>query len=214
MLGLPEKHRQNIAALAFAGLAAIGLGGCAAQGTSSAPSDWFDARQAVKPKQARVFVCHTFGCRRRTPVQFSGDDLQALRTIIAEGSQSPAAERQALGNAVQWYERRIAPDVGSHNDVGGYDASKSGVPGQMDCIDEATNTTSLLMVAESHGMLRHHRVGHPVAKGYFLDGRYPHATAVVVEKGSKVPYAIDSWIHDNAEPPDIMDLDTWMIVRN
>ena len=79
----------------------------------------------------------------------------------------------------------------------------------MDCIDEATNTTSLLLVAQRRGMLKHHRVTTPVARGFFLDGRYPHATAVVKEKASGRAYAVDSWPKANGAKPDILDLDDW-----
>lgn len=111
--------------------------------------------------------------------------------------------------AVSWAEKRVAKTVGSENDIGGLDMQNAGVRGQMDCIDEATNTTSLLLVAEARGMLKHHRVTTPVARGFFLDGRYPHATAVVVEKRSGTAFAIDSWPHPNGAPPNVLRLDNW-----
>ncbi|MEZ5838943.1 MAG: hypothetical protein R3D02_00370 [Hyphomicrobiales bacterium] len=45
-------------------------------------------------------------------------------------------------------------------------------------------------------------------RGFFLDGRYPHVTAVLVEKGG-VPYAIDSWPGPNGATPEIKTLDAW-----
>ena len=36
---------------------------------------------------------------------------------------------------------------------------------------------------ESHGFLKHHRVEAPSARGYFIDLRYPHATAVLTDTG-------------------------------
>ena len=102
----------------------------------------------------------------------------------------------------------MAPTVGSAGDKGGF-TFDSGVPGQMDCIDEATNTTSLLLVAQRHGYLKYHDVRSPVARGFFLDGRYPHATAVVAEKKGGRTFAVDSWTHDNGVLPDVMPLDRW-----
>lgn len=157
----------------------------------------------------RIYVCHAFGCTRRTPVQLTRRDLRRLRGILAKGKASAEAERGAIARAVAWSERRVAPAVGSGNDVGGLDMQNAGVPGQMDCIDEATNTTSILLVAERHGLLRHHAVTRPVSRGFFLDGKYPHATAAVIEKRTGRGYAVDSWPHRNGVAPNVMTLEAW-----
>jgi len=172
----------------------LGLGGCAGQSAGS-PGAWYSARNAVEPTSDRVVICHAFGCERRTPIRFGDKDLTHLREVFAQGEDSPASEREAIAQAVQWSEERVAISVGSQNDIGGLDMKNAGVPGQMDCIDEATNTTSVLLIAEKQGFLKHHR--------------YPHATAVVIEKGSGTGYAIDSWPHRNGVAPDIMTLTAW-----
>ena len=189
---------------AVAGLAA----GCAGQ-SSGKPQAWYATHGGVAPTSDRVYICHGFGCYWRTPFTYSARDLGELRRILARGEKSPAAERKAMARAVQWSERRVAKTVGSANDIGGLDLYNARVRGQMDCIDEATNTTSLLRVAEKHGWLKYHRVTSPVSRGFFLDGRYPHATAVVAEKAGGKTFAIDSWPHPNGALPDVMTLDAW-----
>ena len=42
-----------------------------------------------------------------------------------------------------------------------------------------------------HGYLRHHRVEAPSARGFFIDGRYPHATAVLTDTDSGERWAVD-----------------------
>jgi hypothetical protein len=84
----------------------------------------------------------------------------------------------------------------------------------MDCIDEATNTTSLLLLLADKGFLKHHAVREPAARGFFLDGRYPHATAVLSEAGSGERWAIDSWPRANAEPPVVQPLGEWKRSRS
>lgn len=187
---------------------AAGLAGCAGQ-ADGLPTNWYATHDGVPPSREKTVVCHGFGCHLKTSVSFSPADMKALGEILAAGSASPAAEREAIARAVQWQEKRVAPIVGSANDVGGFTLHGSGVPGQMDCIDEATNTTSLLLVAERNGMLTHHAVRSPVARGFFLDGRYPHATAVVAEKASGKTFAIDSWPRANGLAPDVMTLERW-----
>ncbi|QDG77739.1 hypothetical protein [Labrenzia sp. PHM005] len=193
----------------FALIGLLVLGGCAGQATSDARG-WYGNQDGVAPKSAKVYICHGFGCTYKTPINYSRKDLNRIRSILASGKSSPAAERKAIGKAVQWQERRVAAQVGSQNDVGGFDAENSRKPGQMDCIDESTNTTSLLLIAEKNGFLKHHKVSSPVARGFLLDGRYPHATATVTEKKTGTAYAIDSWVRANGAKPDIMPLAKWM----
>ncbi|WP_417691739.1 hypothetical protein [Roseibium sp.] len=184
------------------------LAGCAAQADNDAFSWYNDNRSA--PKGNRVYVCHGFGCAYRTPVDFSRRDLNRLKAILAQGRRSPQAERKAVAKAVAWQEKRVAPLVGSADDIGGLDMQNAGKRGQMDCLDESTNTNSLLLVAENHGYLKHHKVSSPVARGFFLDGRYPHATATIREVESKKVFAIDSWPESNGKPPVVQPLTEWM----
>ena len=108
-----------------------------------------------------------------------------------------------------WMEARVGPVIGSDGDVGGLDMWNAGEHGQMDCLDEATNTTTTLLILGQNGLLNHHTVGYPVARGFFLDGRYPHATAVVEETETGERWAIDPWPYANAEDVDVMTLDAW-----
>lgn len=194
-------------ALALA-LTAFGLAGCVGQYRGE-PEMWFATHGGTPPTASRVVVCHAFGCARRDSVAFGAKDLASIRKILAAGKASPEAERAAIARYVAWAEKRVAPIVGSQDDIGGLDLWNAGRPGQMDCIDEATNTTSYLLFAERNGLLVHHRVANAVARGFFLDGRYPHATAVVTEKRSGTAFAVDSWTKGNGAPPVIMPLQAW-----
>lgn len=110
-----------------------------------------------------------------------------------------------------WMEERVGGSVGSHIDIGGLDLQNAGKHGQMDCIDETTNTTAYLLILQNEGLLRHHTVAHPVARGFFLDGRYPHATAVITAQDGE-QWAVDPWPYANAEDVDVMTLDEWYAV--
>jgi len=203
-VGIIPVTRRTVMAAALAAL----LGACNAVPKKEARL-WFDAHGGTPPSATTAIVCHGFGCHFRTSVRLSAADLGTLRGLLANGAASPQAEREAIRAAVAWAEQRVAPTVGSENDVGGLDVWNAGKHGQMDCIDEATNTTSYLLIAEKHGFLRHHTVARPVSRGFFLDGRYPHATAVVVETALRTAYAIDSWPHANGVKPDVLTLDAW-----
>jgi hypothetical protein len=192
-------------------IVAAGLSACATQSLSS-HGDWYEARSAQPPSGNRVYICHGYGCRYTTPVTFTSDDLATITAPLQAAFADPGQERAALARSVQAYEEIVGRRVGTGSDrgktqIGGGDKS------QMDCIDEATNTTSLLLMLESRGALRHHTVMHPAARGFFLDGRYPHATAVLAVKSGGETWAIDSWPDDNGKPPVVQRLDKWLASR-
>ena len=47
------------------------------------------------------------------------------------------------------------------------------------------------------------------SRGLFVDGRYPHATAVIKDKETGEIFAVDSWFEPGGGPPDIMLLSEW-----
>lgn len=112
-----------------------------------------------------------------------------------------------------WFDRRYGPVVGTDRDVGGFDPGNAGKVGQQDCVDEATSTAGLLRLIERNGLLEHYRVGKPVSRGFFLDGRYPHATATIIAKGDGLAWAVDPWPYDAGEEPDIITLERWFAMR-
>jgi hypothetical protein len=199
---------QTIGALA----AALALTGCAAQSLSDV-GDWYEARGGRPPEAGRVFVCHAFSCTRTTPVAFSQAEMGAITAPLAAAPPDAAAERQAISRSLQAFETIVGDRLGTKANRPGLDLSGAGDPTQMDCLDDATNTTSLLLLLAEGGHLRHHRVLHPVARGFFLDGRYPHATAVVAERETGARWAIDPWPNPNAASPDIKRLEDWLAAR-
>jgi hypothetical protein len=186
---------------------------CASLSDASALSiDEAYASVSLSPPTTRlVVVCHDFGCAQRTPVGLSSGDLATLTSLLAPGRASAEAERRAVAAAGAWFDRRIGPTAGTTHRVaratglGGQDTV-----GQMDCIDTSRNSTSLLLILEQLHLLRHHKVEAPEARGFLLDGRGPHATAVLTDIHTGKKWAVDSWTHKYGEQPDIMPLDVWM----
>ncbi|MBP0645378.1 hypothetical protein J8J17_26655, partial [Mycobacterium tuberculosis] len=77
-------------------------------------------------------------------------------------------EREGINLAVSWFENRAAPTLGGPPDVRGSDLAHSGQAGQTDCLDEATNSTTLLIYLQEQGLLRYHRVVRPTSRGGLL----------------------------------------------
>ena len=78
-----------------------------------------------------------------------------------------------------------------------------------DCVDEAANSTSYLLLLEQNGLLRHHRTAPPDIRGFFLDGRYQHYAAVIQDQSTGAPWVVDSWVRDNGQPPVMAPLSQW-----
>ncbi len=192
-------------------IAGVLLSGCASQSLSS-HGGWYEERGGRLPVGDKLYICHAFSCALTTPVPLNSSELRKIRAPFRRPIRSAEAERAAVSDSVQVFEEIIGARIGTSGDRGGLDIG-GGDPGQMDCIDEATNTTSLLLLLSAKGDLKYHEVTRPVARGFLLDGRYPHATAVLREKDGEKSWAIDSWPTANAKPPVIQDLDVWIVSR-
>lgn len=152
-------------------------------------------------------VCHGYACSFQTPVTLSGAERSRIASIMASGRKSADAERAAVRRAVQVFERRNTQVIGV-TDRPKMEFGKGREKGQMDCIDESTNTDHFLRYLQEAGLLRFHSVARRDARGSFLDGRYPHFTAVLRDRNGTL-WAVDSWYEPGGGPPDVMRLSEW-----
>jgi hypothetical protein len=177
----------------------------AAGGCTSVSSNYND--DIANVSTGRLTVCHGFDCRNQTALSFSADEERHLRALFAANANA-AAERDAIRKAVQVFENAATARLGVA-DKPKSDLSQTGQHGQMDCIDESTNTHTFLRYLASNGLLKHHTVQANVTRGVIFDGRYFHATAVVRDEGGQ-RWAVDSWYEPAGGPPDVMRLEKWL----
>ncbi len=190
-------------------LAAPLLAGCVSWGWFE-PEDFFALYELPSdPQVGRVTFCHAYACQTKTAVNLRGPTWDAVRAEFAK-AQNPAQERYAMAQAVAIVETAVGPVLGTADDPGGVlNASWSGDPAYQDCVDEAANTTTLLVLLQREGVLRYHTVEPPSIRGAFIDGRWQHYTAVVKETQTENRYVVDSWFRDNGRPAVIMTFDDW-----
>jgi hypothetical protein len=183
-------------------LGVLPLGACVYE-QEGPPEAHFEQFSAKPPEANTVTICHAYGCKAQTPFTFSAADIAALREVMArvERDDSPREERRALAYAIGWMERRVAPTVGTASDRPSMDFLGSSDPSQEDCVDEATNSTSFLLVLQRNGLLRHHDIERPFAKDDL--GHWTHWAAVIREKESGERYAIDSSSGPNGDNPTV-----------
>jgi hypothetical protein len=210
---MPGTGRARAGA-AWAVLAALLAAACTHERTGPVGQHYVDF-STRPPRNNTVYVCHAYGCRLQTPFRFTDADIAALRKLMAKtrAADTPHEERRAVAYAVGWMERRVGDVIGTKADRPGMDFTASGDPTQQDCVDEATNTTSYLLILERNGLLEHHTVGTPFSKENLLRGvaGWPHWTAVLKESSNGQRWAVDSWIFGNGENPAIVEAENWYI---
>lgn len=177
----------------------------------SAPVAELYSKVSIFPPTAKsMTVCYGFVCRRRVILDFTPGDRNALTQIMAAGGASAAAERAAVRKAVIWFDRRMAPILGTSKRVARADFRHRDDVHNYDCWDTTRNTTSLLLVLQQWGLLKFHGVGDPHYRGNALVLQTPHNTAVLVDRATRVEWVVDMWTRGYAQPPDVMTVQKWV----
>lgn len=161
------------------------------------------------PSATSMTVCYGFVCRRRAILDFSAADRKAL-TQIMTGAKSAEAERAAFQKAVIWFDKRMAPELGTNRRVAYADFRHRDDEHNYDCWDTTRNVTSLMLVLREWGLLKHHAIGSPRYRGNPLRLQTPHNTAVLVDRTTQVEWAVDLWTRKFADAPDVMPVEKWL----
>lgn len=190
----------------------LGLSGCTFEREGPAIYHYQEFKSRA-PQGNSVYVCHAYGCQEQTKVSFGPEEIQTITEIMRKTKKEDSAheERRAIAYAIGWMETYVGKKVGTSSDRPGMDFDGSGDPTQQDCVDEATNSTSYLIVLQNSNLLKYHTVGRPFSKGNILLGvsNWPHWTAVLLEKSNSQKWAVDSWIYVNGENPAIVEAENW-----
>lgn len=174
--------------------------------SAGARADVFVRDDIIADPAPELFtLCYDNGCRSLGHVSLTPQQWDEVRTIFFPVPLEGAKERERIQAAIALMEMFAGTATGTSSDKGG--TINSGA-GQMDCIDESTNTTLYLTLFQKYGLLRLHRVEDRATRGWFISG-WPHTTAVIREKENNSLWAVDSWFLDNGEPPFILPLEVW-----
>jgi hypothetical protein len=172
-----------------------------------ANADMFERDDIItNPTWQRFSVCYDNGCRSLAIVSLSEAQWELVKAALLPAAESAADEREHLREAIALMEKFAGEATGTWKDKGG--TFNFGSDGQMDCIDESTNTTLYLTLFQRYDLLHHHRVVDRATRGWFIFG-WPHATAVIREIAGTARWAVDSWFLDNGEPPYVLPLEVW-----
>jgi hypothetical protein len=152
-------------------------------------------------------VCYAYGCQRSFEVRLTDEQWRQIRAVFEPASDTPELERERLSRAIGLLETIVGEMTGLDADIGG------SFPGafrsnQMDCADEAINTSTYLTMLEEDGLIQFHDAKEPVVRGFFFNG-WPHLGTVLVEKETGTRYVIDSSFLDNGEPAFVLPYKKW-----
>ena len=153
-------------------------------------------------------VCHEHGCQERTIVRLTAAQWDQVRALFSPASNDAGQERARIAQAVGLMERLVAPQAGTGGDVGGTFQGVGRGRGQLDCEDEAANSTQYLSMMRDDGLIRFHAIAGWAWRGHFIHG-WPHTATVIEDQASHARYSVDSWFEDNGKPAHIVPVQIW-----
>lgn len=158
---------------------------------------------------SKFFVCHGYNCMKQSAASMNSAQWREVGTHFDPTPETPLDERRRIAPAIAMIEAAAGAQTGTDIDRAGVGFPKTDFT-QLDCVDEAINTTRYLRMIEDSGWLRHHTVLNPARRGYAVDGIWTHNSAVIRDDTTGRKYAVDTWFFDNGHPPAIVPLDDWM----
>jgi len=203
------RGRIAACALAVGALLSVVAGARAAELTPGI-SELYTSVSIYPPSASSMTICYGFVCRRRHTFDFTASDKAALSKILAAGKASAVAERAAVQNAVVWFDRRVGPVIGTDKRIANADFRYFDDKHNFDCWDTTRNVTSLLLVLQDWGLLKHHFVGEPHYRGNALVLQTPHNTAVLQDRATNARWVVDLWTRGYAQAPDVKPVDQWV----
>lgn len=159
------------------------------------------------PTLAGFDMCHGGGCAVVEKVSLSDEEWALVNDEFDPLPENAEEERSAIANAIGTMERIVGAKTGTDTDRGGT-FGNSAYPGQLDCNDESTNSTTYMKLMLQAGLIQFHEVMDTKTRNFFFNG-WPHTTAVIRDKQSGQRYAVDSWFYDNGVPAVILPLEVW-----
>jgi hypothetical protein len=154
-------------------------------------------------------VCTGGGCAEVKHVSLTDEEWQSIASIFMNAGAAANAEqeRSLIALAIGVFESIVGGKIGTETDRAGT-FGNSDYPGQLDCNDEAINTTTYMRLMRQNGLLKFHEIEDTRTRNFFFNG-WPHSTAVMREVATGERYAVDSWFYDNGFSASIVPFAVW-----
>ena len=163
--------------------------------------------RAVDSQLPELTICYNYNCSRSALVRPAAGEWQTVVNQFQPAARSAVEEREMIRRAIAVLEQIVGMQTPTFRDRG-RNPIIDDWPGQMDCIDESTNTKRYLDLLQAQGLLRWHRVAERAYRAPYLFD--PHWAGQIIELESGASYVVDSWYLDNGNPPYIQALNKWL----
>lgn len=173
----------------------------------------------AEPSLDAFDICYRGGCAEVAHVAlsdaewlkvanvFNAANVQDARNESGHLVSAAELERKNISKAVAVFEEIVGAKTGTSEDRAGT-FNNSEFTGQLDCNDEAINTTTYIRLMLGQGLITLHEVEDTRTRKFFFTG-WPHTTAVIHEITTGERYAVDSWFYDNGAPATIVPFAVW-----
>lgn len=184
------------------------LSACSHHNTNESYRFYYAKKNLALPSNNTFVHCRNYGCQTKQTIELSIKQQKEIKALFTPAPDTAKKEREQIALAIGLIERITGDITGSAKDKGG--TFKTMGTGQLDCIDESTNTTSALLLLSNNNLLQFHTIVPPTTRLPILGGGpWAHQTAVIQESATQAKYAVDSWFKDNGYPADIVLLSLW-----
>lgn len=157
------------------------------------------------PTPSNYSICHGHTCSKTAFIHLSPSQWAMVEALFSPRSVNAQQERKQLKLAISLLEMMTGQQAGTSIDRA-ENYTYKGLNGQLDCIDEAINTTVYLHMLSEANLMVFHQQASRTSRGGLLS---PHNTATIIDITSHSRYAVDGWFDNNGEPPAIIPLNLW-----
>jgi hypothetical protein len=159
------------------------------------------------PTLSAFEICHSGGCADVSPVSLNNEEWQQVRAVFAKNAKNAAEERAQIAQAIGVLEGLVGNKIGTSDDLAGtFGNSNHG--GQLDCNDEAINSTTYMRLLKANGLMPLNEIEDTRTRNFFFTG-WPHSTAVIHDIKTGERFAVDSWFYNNGHAATIVPFTHW-----
>jgi hypothetical protein len=152
-------------------------------------------------------VCQGGGCAQINQISINLAEWNSIAKVLKPKASNADEERMRLSQAIGQFEQVVGQKNGTSTDrAGTFD--NSAFKGQLDCNDEAINTTTYMRLLKQAGLLVFHDIEDIRTRNFFFTG-WPHTTAVIHDIKTGERYAVDSWFYDNGHAATVVPFAQW-----
>lgn len=152
-------------------------------------------------------VCIGGGCAESKHLSLTYEEWRKITEIFYRAGPTADAkqERQLISAAIGELEKIVGAKTDTAQDLAG---TFHQLKGQLDCNDEAINSTTYMRLMRLGGLIKLHEIEDMRTRNFFFNG-WPHSTAVIHEVATGDRFAVDSWFYDNGFPAIIVPFALW-----